>query len=196
MALQTDYTNTFAAEQAATSPGRTSYSYNPYNPCSDSPGETSGESDQFSRRRRRRSSSGSHCEERIRSIEGEYSHRIGRLEERHFDLEDSLARLTSTLEPLFERATSEEFKPDDVADIYAACIDEDPDYPEDRAEEKAKIEELLLKTEQQKKRFAYMIGMELFLEFQEKMRNFVLELNGKLFGYTCICNGVRENSYQ
>ena len=176
--LQKEYACKAAAEQDMTSPGRAGYTYNPYNPCSDSPGEVSGESDQYPRRRRHHSS-GSSCEERVKSIEEEYIQRIGALEERHFELEDCLARLTSSLEPLFESAAAEEFKPDDVADVYAACIDEDPDYPEDHAEEKVKIDELLRKTEQQKKRFAHMIGLELFLEFQQKIRNFAMELNGK-----------------
>ena len=115
----------------------------------------------------------------MRGIEEEYIQRIGSLEERHFELEDCLARLTSSLEPIFEASAAEDFKPDDVADVYAACIDEDPDYPEDHEEEKAKIDELLRKTEQQKKRFARMMGLELFVEFQQKIRNFAIELNGK-----------------
>ena len=170
--LQKEYACSAAAECGSdmTSPGRAGYSYNPYNPCSDSP--------ESSPRRRRRQSSGSSCEERVRSIEEEYIQRIGSLEERHFELEDCLARLTSSLEPIFESSAADDFRSGDVAGAYEACIDEDPDYPEDHAEEKAKIDELLRKTEQQKKRFARMIGFELFIEFQQKIRNFAIELNG------------------
>ena len=181
--LQKGYAYT-TAKKCMTSPTRAGYPYNvsptragyPYNTCSESPGTASEESDQYARARRE--SGESQSEERIRSIEEEYMQRISSLEDRHYELEDVLARLTSSLEPLFETPAPEEFKPEDVADAYA-CTEVDDDYTDDRTEEKAKIDELLFKTEQQKKRFARMIGLELFLEFQQKIRSFAVELNGK-----------------
>ena len=171
--LQRDYARKTAEQdldQDTTPSERSGY---PYGASSASPGNISEEGDRYARDRHM--SGGSTCEERIRSIEDEYIRRINTLEERHFELEDVLARLTSSLEPLFETSTSEEDKMD-AAEIFAEVED---DNPEVYKEEKEKIEELIFKSQQQKKKFARIVGLELFLEFQRKIRNFAMELNGK-----------------
>ena len=165
----------------------------PYGACNSSPGEFSEEGERYARRRNE--SGGSACEERIRSIEDEYIRRISTLEERHFELEDVLARLTSSLEPLFEGSAVE----DDKIDLSELLGDVEDDDSEVNKETKAKIEELMLKTEQQKKKFARIIGLELFLEFQQKIRSFAMELNGKhmhhyyIRPYTCKCTCSYRN---
>ena len=179
--LQKDYARKNIDEGMA-SPEQAGY---PYGACSSSPGEFTEEGERYARRRNE--SGGSACEERIRSIEDEYIRRISTLEERHFELEDVLARLTSSLEPLFEGSAVE----DDKIDLSELLGDVEDDDLEVNKETKAKIEELMLKTEQQKKKFARIIGLELFLEFQQKIRSFAMELNGTAkkilcFGYPIV----------
>ncbi|KAL3842290.1 hypothetical protein ACJMK2_020320 [Sinanodonta woodiana] len=102
-------------------------------------------------------------EDRMIGIEEEYIQRIASLEERQYELEDVIARLTSTVEVLTLQPTDEnengaldDFK-DTMSENGATASNEQPVL------DKAKIG-----------------TSELLMEFQDKIRHFALDLNGVL----------------